>query len=247
MWRSWPVVDVQPMMVKQASIYTTMSSRAGILARDKAYNEICKLIRGGKLPPDEPLSERHLAEVLKIGRMPIREAMQTLASNGVLKVVPMRGTFVNRLSLSGLRDLYEVRRANEGLACYLAALKGASGDLLAFRGVFAKAADTEDREELIAIQREGPRFHEIIAETSGNAELVQILNRFRDKLELNMRIVQDYDLERIRMAAGEHLNILDALEKREPELARELMHDHLSRGYETRVRILGGIEIRGGP
>lgn len=224
-----------------------MSSRAAILARDKAYEEIRKLIRGGELAPDEPLSERHLAEVLKIGRMPIREAMKTLANEGVLKIVPTRGTFVNRLTLSDLRDLYEVRRTNEGLACYLAALKGATPELLAFREVFARAPDTSDRDELIAIQREGPRFHELIAETSGNAELVRILSRLRDKLELNMQIVQDYDVERIRDAAGEHLHILDAIEKREPERARQLMHDHLSRGYETRVRILGGVEIRGGP
>ncbi len=224
-----------------------MNSKVETLARDKAYEEIRKLIRGGVLGPDAPLSERHLAEVLNIGRMPIREAMQTLANDGVLKIVPMRGTFVNRFNLNELRDLYEVRRTNEALACYLAALKGATPELVSYRAVFDKAVDTSDRDELIAIQRQGPRFHEIIAEASGNAELLRILSRLRDKLELNLRITQEYDLERIRAAAGEHLLILQAIERREPEQARQAMHDHLSRGYETRVRILGGIDIRGVP
>lgn len=224
-----------------------MSGKAETLARDRAYDEIRKLIRGGVLGPDEPLSERQLSEVLNIGRMPIREAMQTLANDGVLKIVPMRGTFVNRLTLYDLRDLYEVRRTNEGLACYLAALKGATPELLSYREIFERNASINDRAELIEIQRCGPRFHEIIAEISGNAELLRILSRLRDKLELNLRITQEYDLDRIRRANGEHLLILEAIERREPEKARQLMHDHLSGGYDTRVRILGGVDIRSGP
>lgn len=231
----------------QLEVSSAMTGETELLSRQKAYAEIRNLIRSGTLTPQEPLSERHLAERLNIGRMPIREAIQALANDGLVKIIPTRGTFVHQLTLTELRDLYEVRQANEGLACHLAALKGATRDLLKYRAVFERALETTSTAQLIDAQRRGPRFHEVIAEISGNAELSRILVRLRDKLDLNLRITQEHDLARVREAVREHLAILEAIENKDPDEARKRMAAHLSRGYAVRVQILGGFEIRGTP
>ncbi|WP_439580724.1 GntR family transcriptional regulator, partial [Elioraea sp.] len=62
--------------------------------RQTAYARIRTLIQGGQLLPDEPISERLLAERLGLGRTPVREALKSLAHEGLLDVVPMRGTFL---------------------------------------------------------------------------------------------------------------------------------------------------------
>jgi DNA-binding GntR family transcriptional regulator len=222
-----------------------MTAATDLLSRHKAYSEIRGLILDGVLTPEEPLSERSLAELLNLGRMPIREAMQALAADGLLKIIPTRGTFVHRLSIDEIRDLYEVRQANEGLAAYLAARKGPMPKLQAFRGNFEQTADSDDPAELISSQKIGMDFHETIAEQSGNAELARFLLRIRDKVALSLRMAVEHDLDRLRQSAREHLDILGAIERSDPEAARQSMVDHLAHGFETRLRILGGIAMRG--
>jgi len=102
--------------------------------RDSAYEKLLSLIVDGQLLPDQPISERQIAAELKIGRTPVREAMRALAQDGLLEIVPARGTFVRSISDNQLRELYEVRQALEGQAAELAARNGATQKLLEFVG-----------------------------------------------------------------------------------------------------------------
>ena len=63
------------------------------------------LITSGRLPPTRPISERQIANELGIGRTPVREAMRALAHDGLLEIIPARGTFVAGISEDQLREL----------------------------------------------------------------------------------------------------------------------------------------------
>ena len=100
-------------------------------ASSTAYEAIRSMIAQGQLCPGEELSERSLAESLQLGRTPVREAIKELCREGVLMSVPLRGTFVQRLSVEDLKEIHEVRLALEGMAAKLAAEKGGSPELRA--------------------------------------------------------------------------------------------------------------------
>jgi len=99
--------------------------------RDQAYARIQAMIDDGTLVPEQPLSERRLAETLALGRTPVREALRALAHARLLEVIPTRGTFVRTPTLDEMRETYEIRVALEGMAAYLAAERGPSPRLLA--------------------------------------------------------------------------------------------------------------------
>jgi DNA-binding GntR family transcriptional regulator len=96
------------------------------LDRDTTYEAIKNLLLSGELGPGEALSERALSEQFGVSRTPVREAICMLANDGLLEIVPMRGTFVKQLSVDDLRGIHELRLALEGMAASLAAQRDAT-------------------------------------------------------------------------------------------------------------------------
>ena len=114
------------------------------LDRDRAYNKLVDLILAGKLSQTTQISERGLAAFLDLGRTPIREAIRDLVREGVFETHPARGTFVRPLSLDDIQEIYQVRIAIEGLACVLAADKGATEKLHEYAEKFQAALASPD-------------------------------------------------------------------------------------------------------
>src|ERR1700761_7238151 len=88
---------------------------------DRAYHELEEMIVTLQLSPGTVLSEQALALRLKIGRTPIREALQRLARDGLVVIMPRRGILVSEINLRLQLRLLEVRRELERLMASLAA------------------------------------------------------------------------------------------------------------------------------
>lgn len=215
-------------------------SVATALSQD-AYVRLRGLILGGSLAADEPLSERQLAVRLKVSRMPVREALRQLESEGLLEIVPFRGAFIRHLSLAEVRDIYEARQAIEGTAAFLAAKRGVTGKLRNFRARLAATVDPKASADLRKIQREGAAFHTAIVEASRNARLLMIVQSLRSQITLTLRMALEFDPKRIRNTNTEHLRILDAIESGDAPEARDRMVAHLAAGLESRLRIFHSV------
>ena len=88
---------------------------------DRAYRELEEMIVTLQLSPGTVLSEQALSARLKIGRTPIREALQRLARDGLVVIMPRRGIMVSEINLRLQLRLLEVRRELERLMASLAA------------------------------------------------------------------------------------------------------------------------------
>ena len=104
---------------------------------ERAYHELEELIATLKLKPGEVLSETGLAEQLGIGRTPVREALQRLAIEGMVVVLPRRGILVSEINVSRQLQLIEVRRELERLVARTAARRASEAE----RRAFAELAD----------------------------------------------------------------------------------------------------------
>jgi len=199
------------------------------------------LILDGSLRPGEALSERGLAELLQIGRTPLREAVKWLARDGLLDVVPMRGTFVRQMSMADLKEIHEMRVALEGMAAFLAARHGPCATLddaaAQLNEICRVAADSPmDVDEA---QKAGWVFHEAMFECADNGRLQQTYRNLRDQSGLALRRIERYDLERTKQAVAEHLNIYAAIVERDGEKARHLVYLHLEQALQIRLAYLG--------
>jgi DNA-binding GntR family transcriptional regulator len=214
------------------------------LQRDDAYARIRDLIVGHAVAPDEPLSERGLAEMLGIGRTPVREALKALTRDGLLVVHPMRGTFVRQLSFDDLREIHEMRLALEGLAAFLAASHGPSEEL---SGCAAKLRKLDGRANLDVeeAQQVGWAFHDALFRSADNGRLSASYESLRAQSGLALQKMRDYSVERTRQAVREHIGIFAAVAAREPDTAQQCMWRHLSSAFEARLQALGAVKPQG--
>ena len=211
------------------------------LQRDDAYLRIRDLVTSGALPPDEPLSERGLSDLLALGRTPVREALKALAKDGLLTIHPMRGTFVRQLSFDDLREIHELRLALEGMAAYLAAARGPTEALVDCAANLRRlqGSATIDVDEA---QQIGWTFHDALFRATGNGRLAQTYDNLRAQSGLALQKMGRYSPERTRQAVDEHLEIFAAIEAGDPEGAQQRIWRHLSQAFESRLKMLGAVK-----
>jgi DNA-binding GntR family transcriptional regulator len=135
---------------------------------DRAYRELEEMIVTLQLAPGTVLSEQALSARLKIGRTPIREALQRLSRDGLIVIMPRRGIMVSEINLRLQLRLLEVRRELERLMARLAAERATPEERREFaeiaEAMLAAAADAED----IAFMRLDQRFNFLIATAARN-------------------------------------------------------------------------------
>jgi len=208
---------------------------------DEPYDRLRALIVNGSLRPGEALSERSLAERLQVGRTPIREAVKWLARDGLLEIVPMRGTFVREMSVGDLREIHEMRIALEGMAAFLAARRGSCAsldDTAARLEALAEGIAAEQALDVDEAQSIGWAFHEAMFECADNQRLRQAYQNLRAQSGLALRRVERYSVERTREAVLEHLEICTAIKAGDGEQARRLVYAHLERALQIRLKFL---------
>ncbi len=111
-------------IVRRSLLKTSRSPRparrrktaTGHLFSDLAYERIKEMIITAKLPPGALLTEGELASQLGMGRMPVREAMQRLAQDDLVMIVPRKGSFVLPIQVEDLQKIFELRGALECLS-----------------------------------------------------------------------------------------------------------------------------------
>lgn len=186
-------------------------------------------IVGGELAPGTKISEQALARSLGVSRGPLREAIRRLEGRKLVYRTPNIGVRIAALTLKDLSDLLVVREALEGMACRAAAENitdeeiEALGNLLvdhskhrAFKSGAGYYQESEDFD-----------FHFRVVKASGNERLIAMLC---EELYHLLRVYR-YKLStrrgRAAEALKEHKAIVDALAKRDPDLAEARMRLHI--------------------
>ncbi|SFC10122.1 DNA-binding transcriptional regulator, GntR family [Polaromonas sp. OV174] len=208
------------------------------MERDLAYDRVRQSILSRQLAAGSAVSERGLSEALGLGRTPVREAIKTLAQEGFLEIVPMRGTFVRQLTLQDLREIHEVRLGLEGIASVLAAQRGPSEELRqCAQQLWAMQASTVPL-NTDAAQKLGWHFHEAIFRAAGNQRLLALYRNLRAQSGLALQHNEHYDRLRVPEAIGEHLHIYAAIEAQDADAAQRRTWDHLTGALQTKLRLL---------
>ncbi|NSY99642.1 GntR family transcriptional regulator [Agrobacterium tumefaciens] len=202
-----------------------------------AYSVIFDLIISGEIAPDTAISTRSLSDRTGIGRTPIREALQALARDGMIDIVPTRGTFVHEPNFDEVREIYEVRVALEGMAAFLVAQRGVGEDLNRIGDELKalKEARAPDRE---AVRKKGWEFHDQLMIATGNAQLRQLYTQISRKFSLILRQGRKYSDERVLETLDEHIEMFDVLKSGDAVRAQTMMQEHIQRAFSARIQAI---------
>ncbi len=200
---------------------------------EEAYLRIRERIVSLDMPPGSVVNESRLREELKIGRTPIREALQRLARENLVRSVPHRGTFVTDVNITDLARITEVRVVLEGHAARLAAGRLSTADRDAFARLLELLEEGPglDQRQLMRLDQQ---IHREIYRAARNPFLESTLERY---FNLSLRLwylVLDRQV-RLREAVEEHAELLRAILAGDGPGAEDSMRRHVT-GFERDIR-----------
>ncbi|WP_025272514.1 FCD domain-containing protein [Haloglycomyces albus] len=211
-------------------------STAGIIA-----HRLREAIMTGALPPGAQLGEAELARRFNVSRGPLREAMQRLVSEGLLRSERYRGLFVLDLEPADVRDVYAARSAIER-AAVIEVMNGDREQAAALldETVWAMVAAAE-KDDPTALSDADLRFHEVLIRASGSKRLNRIARTLLIETRMCLSLLQT-TYQRVDERVAEHSRILNAIREGDTQTALALLEDHME---DAVGRLAPGMTLRG--
>ena len=185
---------------------------------DRAYRLVEELIVTLALPPETILSEQSLAARLGIGRTPIREALQRLARDGLVVILPRRGILVSQINLKTQMRLLEVRRELERLMAKGAAERATPEESASFATIAREMRRASDESDDMTFMRLDRQFNELVSQAARNEFASRAMGLMHG---LSRRFWYQHYRESgdLPLSARLHAEVAEAIAKRSPEAA----------------------------
>lgn len=177
------------------------------------------------IEPGTEVSEAELAERFDVSKTPVREALATLRSDGLVRTFPRRGYQVVPVTFGDMNELFDLRTILEAGAAELACQRITDAEIDNLHRLADVVYDRAEQPSLKRFVQANRDFHAAIVKASGNERLLQLLTRQIDELErffyLGARL-RDVSSE----TQSDHHDIVETLRKRDPAAARQIMIRH---------------------
>jgi DNA-binding GntR family transcriptional regulator len=206
--------------------------------------ELRAAIVRGDLAPGGKILQEATAQQLGVSLIPLREALKTLAGEGIVDYQPQRGYFVTELSVERMRELYLARELLEAEAERLALAKVDERALEVMRAqarIQQRAVEERDAVEMIAANRV---FHFTLFELCGNPWIVKFVAQLWDAIDpyrvltyRRMWLAED-EQQLPEEILAEHHRILDALGAGDQRRALSLLREHRERSQAFQAALI---------
>ena len=204
-------------------------AQSGAALREQAYVEIKRRIIGCEFRPGEPLNEAQVAGLLGLGRTPVHQALHRLEVEGLVSILPRKGILVTPLSLNEVLDMIEVRATNEVLCATLACERGHDSDFKAMRDIVDRSPELIAKRDIPALASLDLKFHTAMSAASRNRVLAELLRGLHEK---------QARFWFLSLSDPQHLEIVDALERRDVPAVREAIREHIDEFRKNIIRTL---------
>lgn len=190
----------------------------------------------GRRAPGSRLVERDIAAELHVSRLPVREAIRTLVSEGVVVARPRSWAVVREFTRRDIQDFGEVREAIETLIFLFAAERHTDEGIARLRAALDRELSAAQAGDIEAARMAAGEFHAVAAELAGNEMLDELIGVFVTRLRWLFGQHDD-----LLAMAEEHRVILEAVAARDTDTLRWLIPRHLASGQATaELRLAGG-------
>ncbi|HBR02786.1 MAG TPA: GntR family transcriptional regulator [Ruminiclostridium sp.] len=204
--------------------------------RDVIFETLRKAIVSGDIKPGERLMEVSLAEQMGVSRTPVREAIRRLEAEGLVTMVPRKGTHVSQLSIKDMMDVLEVRCALDKLATGLATEHIEPGQIKSLEGIHKQYVANVEKGNIEGAIRKDVEFHDMIYTISGNLRLISVATSLREHV-YRFRVIYLTDTNIAENVLKEHEEILSAIRNADNTRAAELAEAHIRNQMESIIKM----------
>ena len=201
--------------------------------RDIVFKTLREAIITGDLQPGERLMEIKLANELGVSRTPVREAIRKLELEGLVIMTARKGAEVAPINEKDLKEVLEIRKSLESLACELSCRNVKDTDIRKLRSINQEIARGVDTEDIELITQKDVEFHEIINTLTDNQRLIQMLHQLKEHI-FRYRFEYIKEMKNKQTIVDEHNRIIDAIASKDPKKASSEIEQHI----ETQERYI---------
>jgi DNA-binding GntR family transcriptional regulator len=195
---------------------------------DKIHARLRSLIVERRLLPGQRILQDQLAREMGVSRTPLVNALKRLAQERLVQWLPRRGIYVRRFTKREMARLFQVREALEGLSARLAAPRVSREEVDRLARMFRGLDATETPAAVRRYIERDRHFHWRLVEIAGNEQLAAAM----ESVNMMFFAYQDGLVRPPAEAIPEHLAILEALRRRDPDASEAAMRLHLRRSAE---------------
>ncbi len=215
---------------------------SNLIIRAPLHIQVAEYLRNmidtGELTPGSRLNEIELCNSLDVSRTPLREAIRTLATEGLIELQPNRGAIVSIVSRDEVTEILPIMASLEGLGGRLAAVNMTDENVVKVRKLHDQMIRHYLASEIPAYFETNRLIHELITEGSGNYTLIDTINSLSAKVR-RARFSAKMTPESWGDAVSEHEEIIQALEMRDANRLEKVLIKHVE---TKRMTILGVID-----
>jgi DNA-binding GntR family transcriptional regulator len=198
----------------------------------KVYSQLKSMILDQNLKPGSKIYQEKLAEDLGISRTPLVNALKKLEQEHLITAIPRRGFYARHFSKEEMINIFELREVLEGLAARRAAIRISDNQIQKLGNFFKDFKSFEDDGIVEKYAKEDRRFHNFLIQIGRDDLLSSILETysvitFSYLVGLRGGLVRPPQ-ETIR----EHLSIIEAITRKDPEMAESVVRLHLRKSRE---------------
>lgn len=197
----------------------------------KVYDQLKDEIYSGRFPTRSVLYETQIADDLGVSRTPVREAIRSLLSEGLLETLPRGGVRAHEITRRDIQDAFAMRTSIEAASVQLAAQRISDEQCHELDRILDRARDAARSGWLDELMQHNERFHTFLAQCTGSRLTSQLLNRVYDYIKMHrllQRLAATGDVRDIQESIDrEHSEIAEAVKARNARLAMDRMQQHL--------------------
>lgn len=198
-------------------------------AVDRAYAMVREGIVRGTYAAAVRITEQEIADALSVSRTPVREALRRLQAEGFLTVLPNVGAVVTPWTDNDTRNVFELRALLEPYGAARACMQITPEGIATVRRLAEEQyheSATRGEGHIERIGKLNSAFHRALQDFSGNARLVTLLPGLLEA-PMMLKTFAKYQPQHLLRSASHHLEIVSALESRDPEWAASVMRSHI--------------------
>ena len=197
--------------------------------KDLVAASLRKAILYGDIKPGQQLKQDNIASQMGISRMPVREALSQLESEGLIKNISYKGCTVSTFTADDIKEIYQIRKVLESYATELATIYMTPADIEKLEDLMAELKDCIENKDIDSYEAWDLQFHSTIFEKSANKRLYQYIKAIWKSFPMYLA----YSIpQRIRRSFEEQSGILDAIREGDSKKAAQLAGKQIETVYE---------------
>ena len=197
-----------------------------ITLRQKAYHNIKHKIIYFELKPNEKIMESKLSRMLNIGRVPVREALTMLESEGFIYKSDGYGYKISRLNDSELEDHFKIRSQLEMIGAEMLVERATGSDIKKLKKHVEKAKQIYQGNDIQKIIESDTRFHDLMYLATKSDLFYRTVSILSEKAII-MRAAAMTTLKGRNASLKDHIEILEAIENRDLKKLKTVLYEHL--------------------